>query len=98
MVYPCLCTPSWSVAFPQTNSVCCRESDDVVVHRVESIEEAPFLNRSVEAFFDECLEVRNVPWAVSRRTSLLFIWARQRHKHSASYRCGCKKQPSWLPL
>jgi hypothetical protein len=37
--------------------VYCKERDGVVTHLVESIEEAPFLNRSVEAFFDEGLKI-----------------------------------------
>jgi len=49
------------VTFPQTYSVFCRASEGVMTHLVESIEETPFLNRSVEAFFAEGLEVRNVP-------------------------------------
>ena len=59
------------VTFPQTYSVFCRASEGVMTHLVESIEEAAFLNRSVEAFCAEGLEVRNVPWAVSRRKSML---------------------------
>jgi hypothetical protein len=57
--------------FPQTNAVFCRERDGVVIHRVESIEEAPFLNRSVEAFSAEDLAASNIPWVVSRRKSVL---------------------------
>jgi hypothetical protein len=52
--------------------VFCRDSDGVVTHLVESIEYAPFLNRYGEAFFAEGLTVRNVPWAVSRRKSVLY--------------------------
>ena len=65
-----LLMPSLLVTFPQTYSVFCRASEGVMTHLVESIEETPFLNRSVEAFFAEGLEVRNVPWAVSRRKSM----------------------------
>lgn len=58
------------VSFPQTYSVFCRASEGVMTHLVESIEETPFLNRSVEAFFAEGLEMRNGPWAVGRRKSM----------------------------
>jgi len=51
--------------------VFCKKRDGVVTYCVESIEEAPFLNRSVEAFSAEGLAVSNVPWVVSRRKSVL---------------------------
>jgi hypothetical protein len=33
-----------------------------MIHPLGSIEEVAFLNRSVEAFFDECQKVRDVSW------------------------------------
>ncbi len=59
------------VTFPQTYSVFCRACEGVMTHLVESIEETPFLNRSVKAFSAESLAVSNVPWGVSRRKSVL---------------------------
>jgi hypothetical protein len=50
--------------------VFCRDSDGVVTHLVESIEKAPFLKRSVEAFFDEGLEVMDAAYLLGNVSDL----------------------------
>jgi len=62
------CVPAHALPpgnFPADLLCVLRASEGVMTHLVESIEETPFLNRSVEAFFAEGLEVRNVPWAAT---------------------------------